>query len=43
LKTLEASIQQVGILVPLTVYQEKGSDHYTILARIIHEGLAVAL
>lgn len=31
LRTLEASIEQVGILVPLTVYQEKGTDHYTIL------------
>ena len=31
LKTLEESIKSVGILVPLTVYQEKGSDHYTIL------------
>jgi ParB family transcriptional regulator, chromosome partitioning protein len=31
LRTLQASIQQVGILVPLTVYQEKGSAHYTIL------------
>jgi ParB family transcriptional regulator, chromosome partitioning protein len=31
MKTLEASIKQVGILVPLTVYREKGSDRYTIL------------
>jgi ParB family chromosome partitioning protein len=31
LRTLQASIQQVGILVPLTVYQEKGSAYYTIL------------
>lgn len=31
LKTLEESIQKVGVLVPLTVYQAKGSNKYTIL------------
>lgn len=31
LKTLEESIQKVGILVPLTVFKAKGSDQYTIL------------
>ena len=29
--TLEASIRKVGILVPLTVFMEKGSSKYTIL------------
>ncbi|MCW0234259.1 MAG: ParB N-terminal domain-containing protein [Ferrovibrio sp.] len=28
---LKESISKVGILVPLTVYKAKGSDHYTIL------------
>jgi ParB family transcriptional regulator, chromosome partitioning protein len=31
MRTLEGSIRQVGILVPLTVFREKGSDKYTIL------------
>jgi len=31
LKTLAESIEKVGVLVPLTVYQAKGSDKYTIL------------
>lgn len=31
LKVLEESIEKVGILVPLTVFKAKGSDHYTIL------------
>src|ERR1700738_4185047 len=31
LKTLEDSIRKVGVLVPLTVYQAKGSDKFTIL------------
>jgi ParB family chromosome partitioning protein len=31
MKTLEASIRKVGILVPLTVYQASGSKIYTIL------------
>lgn len=31
LQTLEASIRKVGILVPLTVYQARGSQKYTIL------------
>ncbi|MBZ9676101.1 ParB/RepB/Spo0J family partition protein [Mesorhizobium sp. ES1-1] len=31
LKTLEASIRKVGILVPLTVYRATGSAKYTIL------------
>lgn len=31
MRTLEASIKQVGILVPLTVFREKGSEKYTIL------------
>lgn len=31
MRTLETSIKQVGILVPLTVFREKGSDKFTIL------------
>lgn len=31
LKTLAESIEKVGVLVPLTVYQARGSDKYTIL------------
>jgi len=31
LKTLQASIRKVGILVPLTVYKARGSNNYTIL------------
>jgi ParB family transcriptional regulator, chromosome partitioning protein len=31
LKTLQESIEKVGILVPLVVFRAKGSDHYTIL------------
>jgi ParB family chromosome partitioning protein len=31
LKILEQSIQKVGILVPLTVFKARGSEHYTIL------------
>lgn len=31
LQTLEASIRKVGVLVPLTVYQARGSKAYTIL------------
>jgi ParB/RepB/Spo0J family partition protein len=31
LKTLQESIEKVGVLVPLTVYQAKGSNKYTIL------------
>jgi ParB/RepB/Spo0J family partition protein len=31
LKTLQESIRNVGILVPLTVYRERGADRYTIL------------
>jgi ParB family transcriptional regulator, chromosome partitioning protein len=31
LKILEQSIQKVGILVPLTVFKARGSDHHTIL------------
>ena len=31
LSTLEHSIEKVGILVPLTVFRAKGSNHYTIL------------
>lgn len=31
LKTLEQSIDKVGILVPLVVFKAKGSDQYTIL------------
>jgi ParB/RepB/Spo0J family partition protein len=31
LRTLEASIRKVGILVPLTVYKAHGSKNYTIL------------